>query len=280
MAANAAIVWTGGSADSSPGNQAQGILDDHEAGKLLPCWCEKWHSTEISIGELNKGVTHHDEVSAVQCALVVKQILFPVRVLWRTEKLPSYGHASFGRENFWLLHVKTGEGNTSHGNTPSLSNNQNSLGENHNVLDEMDIPCAGRQTLSRCLQLLPYQHAWKLSPVEQQKETYSSTDTWDHLWTLLQQSCLWKKTHLCLPRFKVPVQHGVFSIFYEERVRWFCKQISFGYRCLCASPAKQNKIKHSPGRTGGRKPTLRYYLHLKLNMCKAHLVMVPFRKLR
>lgn len=78
---------------------------------------------------------------------------------------------------------------------------------------------------------------------------------------------------------EIPVQHGVFSILYEERVRWFCKQLSFGYRCLCASPAKQNKIMQNSERTGGRKPTLRHYIHLKLNMCKAHLVMVPFREL-
>lgn len=137
---------------------------------------------------------------------------------------------------------------------------------------------------SRCLQLLPKQNACMLHPGEQQKEVTSPTNTWDQLWTLSQQSCVWKKTVLCLQRMELTCGGNsatwcFFKTLWGKTEGWVV--FFFVNSSVLVTdvyvPFQPSKIKHSAQRTGGTQLTLRYCLHLKLNTWKVHLVMVPFR---
>lgn len=105
-------------------------MDGCKAGKIIPCWCWKCHHIQVSIAELNRGEIYHEKVSAVQCASVVKKMLFP-----SSQSTPEYSkitqlfiHVSFSEENFSCQNRENkcmpwGK------STPSLSNHPDNLGK-------------------------------------------------------------------------------------------------------------------------------------------------------
>lgn len=113
-------------------------MDGYEAGKIIPCCCWKCHNIQVSAAGLNRGEIYPDKVSAVQCASMVKHMLFPfcqstLENSKITHLCPHF--LQWGKLFMW----RQGKAMCAKGkeSTPSLSNHPNNPRKNHNVLDKM-----------------------------------------------------------------------------------------------------------------------------------------------
>lgn len=182
------------------------------------------------------------------------------------------------------LHVKTGEGNASYGgrerSIPFPSSEQSREKTQHFGQNGSSIPQAERQTLfqvSAALNLNKMPGSYTLVSNRKKLPVPWTPGT---SYELFASNPISGGRHACACHeqslhVEITVQRGVFSRLYEERVRFFVSSSVLVTDIYV--PVQPSQTKPSAGKMGGAQPTLRYCLHLKLNTCKVHLVMVPFR---
>jgi len=183
------------------------------------------------------------------------------------------------------LHVKTGQSNASHveRNAPSLSDCQNNSGKNHNVLDKMPhtIPKQkGKLCPSVCssyLNKIPGSYT-----LVSNRRKLLVPWTPGTVYERVPSNPIPGRRHACACQeqnlhVEITVQHHVFFKTLLKKSEGFFVNSSVLVTDVYV-PVQPSKTMHSAGRTGGTQPTLRYCLHLKLDTCKVHVVMVPFRR--